>query len=142
MRTFFALALAALAVSVTATFASDSVDGGNPCENPLADVQMIQGVTAGTSLTKVISGVAAKQIYICSLNIQGVSGTTPTFSISYGTGANCAVGTTSALPAIATVANTLLSIPKATKIPAGKDLCYLDGGTTPVQNYMISYVQK
>lgn len=124
-------------------FALDAYNGGNPCMDPSIYLQTASGQTSGTTLTQVIPLVTGQQIYICSLAIQGVSGTTPTLSWSYGTGANCGTGTTTLIPSMATAAGAFFPFPMpVTKVPAGKALCYQGGGTTPVQNYVLTYVQK
>lgn len=141
IRLFVIAALVALSITVSHAD-SYTVPGGNPCEAPDGLIQSISGVTTGTALTKIISLVASQQIYICGVYIQGVSGTSPTMSLSYGTGVNCASGTTVLLTPIATAAGSLFNFGRLGHIPPGNELCYTGGGTTPVQNYLISYIQK
>jgi hypothetical protein len=91
----------------------------NPCQNPAAT------------------------LHICSLSVVGVSGTTPTFSLVYGTGTNCATGQTVLLGAWTTAANTVYTFSGPVGIvPSGQALCYLDTGTTPVQRVLLTYVQQ
>lgn len=101
------------------------------------------GATTGTAATQIVPLVAATSIYVCRVTVVGISGTTPTFSLVYGTGANCATGQTVFLGAVSTVAQTVTTVggPYLGAVPAGKALCYLDAGTTPVQNYIIVYAQ-
>lgn len=122
---------------------ADIVPGGNPCQEGNGTLQSVTGVTSGTALAQIIPKVTGQQIFVCAVNIQGVSGTTPTFGLSYGTGTNCATGTGVVMTPFATAAGTLLPFtgPLA-RVPVSNALCYLDGGTTPIQNYTISYIQK
>lgn len=139
MKTFICV----LALLASTLAWADFVPGGNPCQGTEGTLKSVSGQTSGTVLAQIIPAVSGSQIFICSLNVQGVSGTTPTFSLSYGTGSNCATGSTSIVSAFSTPANTLLnfSTPIA-RVPVSQALCYLDGGTTPVQNYLITYIQK
>lgn len=101
--------------------------------------------TAGTAAVQVVALVAGTPIYVCGVTVVGASGTNPTFSLVYGTGTNCATGQKVFLPAIATTANVPFAFGGGRylgAVPAGNALCYLDGGTTPVQNYVIVYAQS
>lgn len=139
----FVAVLALFAIFACTPAFADFVSGGNPCANPEATINFISGITAGTSLVQIIPAVTGQQIFICSLTAQGISGTSETFGMSYGSGANCAVGTQNFFEPINTPANIFMpfSGPIA-RIPAGNALCYLNTGTTPVEKYWISYVQK
>jgi len=119
-----------------------SLTGGNPCENPNATLLAVLISTAGTAATQIIAASGSTKIYVCSLNVVGVSGTGPTFSLVYGTGTNCATGQTVFLGAWTTTANTIYPFTKMGPTPASQALCYLDGGTTPIQRVTLSYVQQ
>lgn len=116
---------------------------GNPCANPSSTLQAVLISTSGTSAVEIVALAAGKSVYLCSLNVVGVSGTTPTFSLVTGTGTNCGTGQAVYLGAWTTAANTIYPfqgpLPPA---PSGKALCYLDTGTTPVQRVTLSYVQQ
>lgn len=124
-----------LPVSLTGT-------GGNPCANPYATLASVAGSTSGTSAVQLIALSGATKIYVCSVNVAGVSGTNPTFSLVYGTGNNCATGQTVFLGAWTTAANTIYPFIQPFVTPAGQAVCFLDSGTTPVQRYAITYVQQ
>jgi hypothetical protein len=49
-------------------------------------------------LTQIVPAVAGQAIYVCGWHTTN-TGATGTFSFSYGTGANCATGTTAVIPA-------------------------------------------
>jgi hypothetical protein len=116
--------------------------GGNPCLNPNATLLWVAGSTSGTTAVQIIALAASQRIYICSLNVTGVSGTTPAFGLVYGTGTNCATGQTTVQGAFTTTAAALYSFHGPGPITAaGTALCYLNTGTTPVQRYSITYVQ-
>lgn len=119
-----------------------TIVGGNPCENPNATLQAVLISTAGTAATQIIAISGSTKIYVCSLNVVGVSGTGPTFSLVYGTGTNCATGQTVFLGAWTTALNTVYPFTKMGPTPASQALCYLDGGTTPIQRVTLSYVQQ
>jgi hypothetical protein len=136
-------ALLALLLPVLASAFDGLYSGGDPCMDPASYLQFLAGQTSGTSLTQIIPAVAGQQIWICSMIVHGVSGTTPTLTFDYGSGSNCATGTTVIIPALSTAAGAFFPFPNpVTKVPIGKALCYQGGGTSPVQTYLMSYVQK
>lgn len=115
----------------------------NPCGNPGATLQAASGVTSGTTAVQIIALSGTTKVYVCSLSIIGVSGTTPTLSLVQGTGTNCATSQTTLLPAFGTTAGQLYAFANpVTLTSAGFALCYLPGGTTPVQNFVLTYVQQ
>lgn len=138
------------AIVATSAAASDkglvvvqSPNGANPCHNPSAALQMASGSTAGTASVQIIALSGTTKIYICSLVVVGVSGTTPTFSLTTGTGSACGTGNAVMLGAWTTAANTVYSFPFPFGIgPAGAALCYIQTGTTPISRYVITYVQQ
>jgi hypothetical protein len=101
------------------------------------------GATTGTSATQLVALVSGDPIYVCSVIVVGTSGTNPTFSLVYGTGTNCGTGQHTFLPSFATAASAPVSFGGhfVGAVPAGNALCYLGGGTTPVQSYIIVYAQ-
>jgi hypothetical protein len=117
--------------------------GGNPCMNPASTLSSKAGATSGTSATQIIALSSGQSIFICSANITGVSGTSPTFSLVYGTATNCASGQTTFLGAWTTTANAVYPfVSPQFVVPASNAVCFKDGGTSPVQNYSITYVQQ
>jgi hypothetical protein len=141
---------AAVKAASTAPAASDpaivfakSPNGNNPCQNSSATLASLSGTTSGTAAVQLIALSGSTKIYICSLSVIGVSGTTPTFSLVQGTGSNCATGQSVLQTAWTTAAGTLYAFanPVAVSV-AGNAVCYLDTGTTPVQRYTLTYVQQ
>jgi hypothetical protein len=127
----------------TVQLSASGVGGSNPCVNPHAALLSVSFTTAGNTAVQQIALVAAQKVYGCSLNVIGQSGTTPTFSLVFGTGANCATGQGTLVPAFATPANTLLAfVSPVFASTAGQAVCYLDSGTTPVQIATLTYVQQ
>lgn len=117
--------------------------GGNPCENPSATLISATGATAGTAAVQIIALSGTTKIYVCSLNVIGVSGTTPTFSLVQGTGSNCATGQTVVQQSWTTAAGTIYAFANPVAVGvSGNALCYLDTGTTPIQKYTLTYVQQ
>jgi hypothetical protein len=147
MRVWLALLLWLLtASSASAQLTTTALGrfGGNPCVHPAAPIQSSFTATSGTSAVQIIALVAGQKIYLCSINIVGVSGTSPTFSLVYGTGTNCATGQTKIIGVIATGTNTLYAPSPGGSIvvPTANAVCYLDGGTSPVQQLTLTYVQQ
>jgi len=111
------------------------------CETSRSTVTAV-GATSGTSATQIVGLVTGEPIYVCSLTLVNVSGTTPTFSLVYGTGTNCGTGQNTFLAPITTTAKTPVTFPRFMgAIPSGNALCYLAGGTTPVTDYILVYAQ-
>lgn len=141
---------AAVTAASTAPAATDKAlvvgqtpNGGNPCHNPSASLQMAAGSTSGTTSVQIIALSGSTKIYVCSLVVVGVSGTTPTFSLTYGTGSNCGTGNNVILGAWGQAANTVYSFPFPLAVtPAGQALCYIQTGTTPISRYVLTYVQQ
>jgi hypothetical protein len=104
----------------------------------------VSGSTSGTSAVKIVSLIAGDPIYVCSGFVVGTSGTTPTFSLVTGTGTNCASNQVTVVASFGTAANTPVIFPGpfTAATPAGYELCYLDGGTTPVQFYSFNIAQQ
>lgn len=104
---------------------------------------VIEGQASGTTAVQLVPAVAGEPIDVCSMTIIGVSGTNPTFSLVGGTGSNCASNTATVLPAFNTTAGTpvIWNGPLVTDTASGSALCYLLTGTTPVVNYVVTYVQ-
>lgn len=119
-----------------------SQNGGNPCQNPSATLAMVAGQTSGTSSTQLIALSGSTKIYVCGITIQGISGTTPTFALRYGTATACATGTNTIIGTFTTTANATFVWGAQFVTPAGQELCYIQTGTTPISNYAISYVQQ
>jgi hypothetical protein len=116
---------------------------GNPCQNPNATIQAVSVATSGTTAVQVIAASGTTRVYLCSMYVVGVSGTSPTFSLVYGTGTNCGTGQTTILSPFATAANTIFSFPyHFYSTPASQAVCYLDGGTSPVQRVVVTYIQQ
>jgi hypothetical protein len=114
----------------------------NSCESSKSTVTSL-GATTGTAATQVVALASGEPIYVCGLIVVGSSGTNPTFSLVYGTGTNCGSGQHTFLPAVATAANAPIVFPGTFvgAVPAGNAICYLDGGTSPVQNYILVTAQ-
>jgi hypothetical protein len=120
-----------------------STAGLNACSNQAVTLQSVSAATSGTTATQIIALAAGAKIYICSLNVIGTSGTTPTFSLVYGTGSNCATGQNVLVNAFATTAAVLYAFGNPVAVtPVGQAVCYLDTGTTPIQSYVIGFVQQ
>jgi hypothetical protein len=133
-----------MALAVMVSYPSQHVLAQGPyarCEQTATTVTSLVA-TSGTTATQVVALVASTPIYVCGMTVVGTSGTTPTFSLVYGTGVNCGTGQHVFLPAVSTTANVPLVWPGFVgTVPAGNALCYLDGGTTPVQGVILVTAQ-
>ena len=126
------------------SLAASAITGSNPCINPTATVTGVSVATSGTASVQLVALNGSTRIYVCSLNVTGVSGTTPTFKLTYGTGTACAVGTTGVVGPWTTTANTnfVFTGPTFAVTPTGQALCYIQTGTSPVSNVNLTYVQQ
>ena len=118
-------------------------NASNACLNPSAVLLTANGTTSGTAAVQIVALTAGLKIYVCSLSVVGQSGTTPTFSLEYGTGAACAGSPVVVIPAFATPANTMFNFsPPVTATAVSNALCYIQTGTTPVSVFALTYVQQ
>lgn len=132
-------------VSVTGTaIMQQSPTSLNPCQNPNVTIHSASATTSGTSASQIIAASGTTQIFVCALSVIGTSGTSPTFSLVYGTGTNCATGQTTLVAPFSTTAGVMypFSGPPVAVTPASQAVCFKDGGTSPIQSYTISYVQQ
>lgn len=123
---------------------SNSVANANPCMSGFATIQSVAGATSGTASVQLVAISGTTKIYVCSMQVTSVSGTSPTFALRYGTGSACATGTVTLFgPTAALTVGQIVgpNFPFAVTI-AGQALCYIQTGTTPIANYAISYVQQ
>jgi hypothetical protein len=86
--------------------------------------------------TKLVTGVPAKQIYVCGFNL--FAGGTVNVSLVYGTGGTCGTGQTAVTPAFQFTAQTgdvdhLPVYTGLTPAPASNDLCLLTSAGVAVQ---------
>lgn len=91
---------------------------------------------ATSGATRLVSGVAAKQIYVCGWNI--LSGGTVNVGLIYGTGGTCGAGTTTITPAFQLTAQVadvdhLPVYTGITPVPPSNDLCINTSGGVAVQ---------
>lgn len=118
---------------------------GNPCVDPIATLQTLNVSMSTTSATQLIALSGTTKIYLCSLVVGWGGGTSPTFSLEYGTGTACATGTTVILPATA-ITSSLPNSPSYPDrffiTPSGQALCYVLTGTSPTGKLIATYVQQ
>jgi hypothetical protein len=116
---------------------------GNPCVDSRATIQSIALNASTTSAVQIIALSGTTKIYPCSITVLG-GGTTPTFSLVYGTGTNCATGQTVLITAIAipTAAPAQTFPSPVGSTPAGQAVCTLLTGTSPTAKGVLSYVQQ
>jgi len=118
--------------------------GANGCANSHATlVSVTNTATSGTSAVQIVALSGTAKIYVCSLTVLEVSGTSPTFSLESGTGTACASNTTVLVFPFtgSTTTPSVFANPVAVTA-AGYALCYIQTGTTPVYKFVLTYVQQ
>lgn len=140
-----AAATNASAASDTSLVVQILAQGNSPCNGFFGGnvFTTVSGTTSGTSATQIVALSAGKKIWVCASLFTSTSGTTPTISLVYGTGSNCATGQTVLMPAmaLAATAGTPINIVGTFVTASANALCYLQTGTTPVASYAITYAQ-
>lgn len=123
---------------------TNSIANANPCMSGFSTIQGVAGATSGTSSVQLVAISGSTKIYVCSMQVTSVSGTTPTFALRYGTGSACATGTVTTFGPTAALTVGQIVGPNLPFMvtPAGQALCYIQTGTSPVANYTITYVQQ
>lgn len=114
------------------------------CESPASLLQTSNIALSGTTTTQFIALAAGKAIHLCSMSVGNGGGTTPTFSLQFGTGTNCATGLTTLIP------NTVIPASTAAPqqwtghiiVPSGNAACYILTGTTPTGNLTVTFSQQ
>jgi hypothetical protein len=93
--------------------------------------------------TKLITGIAQGNVYICGFNIWAAG--TATVKVVYGTGTNCATNQTAMTPAYSLVTQTGIadgsSVWRGLLAPAGVDVCIVTSAGVAVQA-QIYYAQR
>lgn len=114
-------------------------NAADPCGQPQGDggykaASAPIAIVSSTATTQIAGLSAGLKIYVCGWSMS-VSGTSPTFQFSYGTGTNCGTGNTVLTGAeLMTSGAVNTSLPfEGTQlvVPAGNALCLTLGGTTP-----------
>jgi hypothetical protein len=127
------LALLLVLASAVPAAAQPTSAGGITCNQFFA---VSQGAVA---LTKIISGVANKNISVCGF-VFNSGAAASTVGLSYGTGTNCATGTTVWVPVVSLPINGLLvdkgdfasmAVPTVNGSGVPIDLCLVTTGTGP-----------
>jgi hypothetical protein len=132
MRKLLLALLLVLASAVPAAAQSTSA-AGITCNKFFA---VSQGAVA---LTKIITGIASQNISLCGF-VYNSGAATSTVGLSYGTGTNCATGTTVLIPVVSLPINGLLvdkgdfasmAVPAVNGSGVPIDLCLVTTGTGP-----------
>lgn len=139
----FIMLLATSVLAATGVAVFQDPTGQNPCYNPSSTLLSTTAQTSGTAAAQIVGLSGSTKIYICSMSVIGVSGTTPTFSLVDGTGSNCASNQAAIVAAFTPTAGVIYNFDSPVAVlPAGYALCYLQTGTTPIASYVITYIQQ
>src|SRR3989454_7066012 len=116
----------------------------DPCLNPnvAKSNQAISVAAAGAA--QLVALASSQTIYACSAAFT-LAGTTPTAIFQYGTGTNCATGTTNLTGTMAPTSGTELAMGwggTVFKSAASNALCLNLGGTSPSAQGVLTYVQQ
>lgn len=141
-RVWLALLCASLLFASARAQTNQSNAAGNACLDETATLSSVAVNASTTSAVQLIALSSGKKIFVCSLTIIG-GGTSPTFSLVYGTGTNCGTGqaTLSTAIPLSTTATFTFSNPVGVT-PASQALCTLLAGTSPTAKGILSYVQQ
>lgn len=96
------------------------------------EVNSITSAVATSTLTRIVVAPASGQTYIRRVLVEKSTGSTGTFTLQYGTGANCGTGTTVLFGPVTNpqVVPHYIGI----LVPAGQDLCaQTDAATTSIR---------
>jgi hypothetical protein len=99
-------------------------------------------VTTGTAAQQIVAAAASANIYVCGYDVDAI-GANASFSLAYGTGTNCNVGTTNISPVIsgsnqgnAFVDHTIFAF---LTLPTGQNLCVTSDSNTDYAIYWGQY---
>ena len=116
---------------------------GDPCLNPNVTKSSVTVSTSGAATTQLVALAAGKSVYVCSIAV-GISATTATLALEYGTGSSCGTGTTALTGTIVPTAGMWLTLGwggSITTAPSGNALCIVNGGTG-TQIGLLTFVQQ
>ena len=116
---------------------------GDPCLNPNVAKSSVTVSTSGAGTTQLVALSGTKVVYVCNLGV-GISATTATLALEYGTGASCGTGTTALTGTIVPTAGMWLMLGWGGTVAssaAGNALCVVNGGTG-TQIGVLTYVQQ
>jgi hypothetical protein len=116
----------------------------DPCQSPTTIKSFAPIAISGVATTQIVALSGVTQIFVCGFMGAG-GGTSPTLQFVYGTGSNCATGTTNLTGAFLPGSGSTSSYtPGMTgfKAAAGNALCLTQTGTAPSYNGVITYVQQ
>jgi hypothetical protein len=133
----------ALLFLTTAAWGQQQIPPGqNRCHDPNAVLQSVALNASTTSAVQLIALSGTTKIYVCSITVIG-GGTSPTFSLVYGTGTNCGTGQTVLVQAVPLSTTTPFNFVSPTAVtPAGQAACTLLTGTSPTAKGVLSFVQQ
>jgi hypothetical protein len=130
------------AAAQPALVTAQTPNSANTCINPGSTMNYLALNASTTSAVQIIALAAGKKITVCSLWVMG-GGTTPTFSLVYGTGTNCGTGQTTLVPAAAILTTVPTFYPSNfAQAASANAVCTLLTGTSPTAVGNISYTQQ
>jgi hypothetical protein len=134
--------------NTTSTLNVGTSGAGLPAPINLCSLSATISIAATAGTTQLVGLVAGQKVRICSFSVYIVSGTLPSFSFLYGTGAACVTGPVqltgtyggiaAAIGEHITVGN---GIGQLFQTPNSQEFCITAGGTTPTLAGFITYGQ-
>jgi hypothetical protein len=116
----------------------------DPCQNSQFTKISAPVSFSGTTVTQVIPLVSGKTIYVCGYSL-GVTGTAPTITWVFGTGANCGTGLASISGAIPITTGSNVTIPTTSaqfQSALSNAVCIQAGGTTPTVAGYVTWIYQ
>ena len=99
-------------------------------------------VTSGNAVAQIVTAAAGLNTYVCGYVIDA-TGSAATFTLAYGTGSNCSVGTTNVSPAFQGSGQGSAFVDHGTfafvTIPAGQNLCVVSATNSTYAVYWGQY---
>lgn len=95
--------------------------GGLVASRAVCDLNAAITLAAAIGYTEVVAATAGRQIRVCNISVGFAGAETP--SLAYGTGANCAAGTTALTGAYPTILALALDFSDPLRVPAANALC-------------------
>jgi hypothetical protein len=142
MKTLARLLCILLLCGCAAAQVNSSDAAGNACVDQRAALQSIALNASTTSAVQIVALASGKKIYVCAITVIG-GGTSPTFSLVYGTGSNCVTGQAVLTQAIPLSTSTPFNFASPAAVtPSAQALCTLLTGTSPTAKGVLSYVQQ
>lgn len=117
----------------------------DPCLAPNEVKQSVAINVSAAATTQLVAISGTTSIYVCGFNFTAATGTAATYLLEYGSSASCGTVTATLTGAMAGNNSPLISMSAGmqfTKSASGNALCLVTGGTSPVAQGYLTYIQR